>query len=273
VGGVGLLLPGSCGKSNMTTIAPPVEFRLTVDENRRLSYTIQRGETPIIKASPLGLILDNHTWKPVSSPVVLLESGRFENSFSRRGNKTRGAVSGKETIYRIGEGKESWRLQVRTFFDGVAWRYLYPIRGSGRLQGELTAFTLPKMTGVWAMYQTKNYEGWIYRMVMGKNGLPDPPEREDSQTLGLPLTFQLPDQTYGSILIAGAPNYPALTLLPVPGTNRLRVVFEGNPEIRESEGDIVSSWWIVLTGPTLNDLVQSDILPSLAAPPPAGSLS
>lgn len=269
--GGSFLLPVGCGDGprmgDRADLHPPVEFRLMLDDDRGLSYIIRRGDTTVIDSSPLGIIMDETSREAVFSPVIVQESTPLEIRFPERGYKSRGTVSGRETIYRIGAGEDAWRIQVRTFPDGVAWRYLYQDRGIGWLRSERTAFTLPDLTCIWAMYQTHNYEGWIYKVCLGENGIPAPPEREDSNTLGIPLTFQLPDQSYGSILVSGAPNYPALTLLPVSGRNRLQAVFEKNTEGWKMERDIVSSWWVVLTGPTLNDLVRSDILPSLSAPP------
>jgi alpha-glucosidase len=224
----------------------------------------------VIEPSSLGPGMTQDGTPPAAGPIRRLKSREFTDEFFVRGNKSRGLVRGRETIYRIGEGEGGWRLQVRTFPDGVAWRYHYPGEGVRRVLGERTAFTFPAGTALWATYQTRNYEGRIYRREMAEGGLPSPPPREDSPTLGLPLSFQLPDGSYGSILENSHPGYSGMTLLPVPGQRELRAAFDHDPDGWEMEGEIVSSWRVVLTGPTLDDLVGSDILPSLSPPPDPG---
>lgn len=241
-----------------------VEFGLFPDGSRPLQYAIRRGEVPIIELSPLGLIIEGE--EPAVDEIHRIHSREFEELFPARGSRSRASARGREEVFRIGSGVGSWRVQVRTFPDGVAWRYHYLGPGPYRILGEETAFSFPIGTVIWATGQTRNYEGEIHRWVMGEGGLLPLPE-EEPNTLGLPLTFRLPDGSYGAILENSAPGYSGMTLAPQSGRPVLAAVFAGDPGGWMTDGEISSSWRVVLTGPTLDDLVRSDILLSLSPPP------
>lgn len=257
----GAVLVGLAGGCSMSITSPngQVRTRVRVADDGRLTYRVERAGQPIILDAPLGIVVD---------AVDLgegVKTGRMERYAGTEAFAWRGTHSHAVNPYRGARipvrhvaSDTRYTLEVRAFDDGVAWQYVVPRAGAGRVGGEATAFVLPDGASIWFQTNTANYEGIHKKKAVS--------ELEAGQFMGMPVTIELPDGTYAAITEAALFNYSGMTLRH-DGAARLVGVFQDDPEGWPAESEIRTPWRVVLTGPDLNTLVNSTVIPALCPPP------
>jgi alpha-glucosidase len=253
----------SYAADTITIQAPGGEIKADVFVNSegRLSYSIERlkgGQTAILKPSPLGITIDG---------VDLGQGVKIGSSKDEAANEQypwRGVhpvamnhYNGAEIILTHTASNTNYALEVRVFGDGVGYRYIVPGSGSRTISGEASAWTLPDDCRIWYENDTKNYEGLYAKAT--------PAKIDPNQQIGFPVTIEYADGTYGAITEAGLFAYSGMSARPT-GTTTLKGVFEDDSSWQET-GDIRTPWRVTMTGPDLNALVNSDIVPNLCPPP------
>jgi alpha-glucosidase len=272
-----LVLFAGC-EDTLTSPDGKVKVRVFVNGNDALTYNITRNRTKILEDSPIGITVDGID---LGSFVVLDEPKvhTANETYPWRGvhsvavNHYNGATIWvthipTDTIY---------ALEVRAFNDGAAFRYIVPGRGKRIVNSEKTAWNLPAGCEIWFQSNTEFYED-VYkkRRPQDVKAKPDEPVEielingsvkvKEANFLGLPVTIELADGTYATITEAALFNYSGLTLK-ATGTNMLVGVFQNDPDGWMMEGEIRSPWRVTMTGPSLNDLVNSDIVHNLCPAP------
>jgi len=153
-------------------------------------------------------------------------------------------------------------LEARAYDDGFAFRYHVPGEGQRTIQADATAWSLPPGALVWHHDVATQYEG-VHR----KNPIE---AIEPGTTLVMPLTMELPDGGYAAITEGALTDFSGLTLK-ATGSSVVRAAMDDDPDGWQANGPVVLPWRIVLTGPGLDELVNSDIVAS-TCPSPAPSL-
>jgi len=264
----GLAAGGCAGRSPDAGTPPIPELRLEATAAGELVCSLEREGTAVLGPSPLGIAVAGSVLGAGVREVRLLREGPWEVSFLWRGKRSWIDLRGREAEYLIEEADGEWKVQVRTAPGGAAWRYLVPGAGVRRVEGERTGFVFPEGAAGWAMFSTPVYEGVFRRLPLDGGGAPGPGAR-----LGLPLTFQLADGSFGSVLESGVLGYSGMTLRFDPGERAWTAAFEEETGGWLMEGEISSPWRVVLTGPDLDSLVGSGLVPALAPAPDPGLFS
>ena len=246
---------------------------VSVDPSGRLTYRVFRNRVAVVEDSPMGITLDG---KDLGANVSLGKPARsvINEKYAWRGVKPEAVNHCNEAKIPIIEkdGSTTWTLELRAFNDGFAYRYVVPGEGKCRVTGEATGWKLPDESMVWAMWDTSNYEGSYQKLPVEK--IPRFHDQDDSKKksdkpsplyLGSPVTVELPDGTYAALLEANVLGYSGMTLRPT-ATTLLEAAFEDDPEGWTMEGEIRSPWRLTMTGPTLDALVNCDMVPNLATP-------
>jgi alpha-glucosidase len=210
---------GGCD-TGFTGPGQQVRMNVFVAEDGRLSYTIHRGDITIIEPSPLGIVVDECELgrNVVLGPVKrwqINETYEWRGAHSQAVNRCYCAeiqLTHKPTAC-------SYRIELRLFADGAAFRCVVPSKGPRRVMGESTAFRLPVGTLLWYQTNTRNYEA-----VQTSCGIEDVDEN-----VGLPVTLILPDESYAAITEADVFGYSGMTLKHT-GETTLRSVFKDNPQ-------------------------------------------
>jgi alpha-glucosidase len=254
-----------------------LQFDLHLVEGR-LSYQVTRGDTVAIEPSRLGIVVDG---VDLGDGVVIgaVENYGVHDRYPWRGvhaeavNEARGA---RVTVMRRAGGPR-YGVEIRAFDDGVAFRVIVP--GSGaRVPDAASAFRLPRGSVVWFHGLRDHYEAVYERKKIE--------DVRDGEWAAPPVTFKLPDgRGYGSITEANLRNYAGMALQ-ADGANGFRerlahahppgypfTLRFGEEEAKRLahpaaiEGAITTPWRVVLVGPDLNTLVNSDIVHNLCPPP------
>ena len=171
----------------------------------------------------------------------------------------------------------SYLIDVRVFNDGAAFRFVVPGEGK-RVPDEFSIFKLPAGSTVWFHDFEGHYEG-----IHQKKSIESV---KDGEWAAPPMTVKLPNgRGYAAITEAALVNYAGMGLradgqrgfttvlghaLPVSHPFDLRY---GKAEAKRLsqpaaiDGTITTPWRVIMLGPDLNTLVNSDIISNLSPPP------
>jgi alpha-glucosidase len=250
------------------TLSPDAALSVEVATggNRHLSYSVRRSGVEIIGKSNLGVMLDG---VDVGRDVAIGQVARssHDESYPWRGVKSVAANSYNESRIAIAQGASGYTLELRVFNDGLAFRYVFA-RG-GTVSGESTAFAFPPSSTVWYQDNVRWYEG-VYHSRRAAS-IPA------GTVCGVPFTVQLPGQLgYAAVTEGALINYSGMSLRS-SGRGCFQAHFACDTKWTP-QGPVVTPWRIVLIGPDLNTLVNSDIVHNVAPAPdarlfPQGSLT
>jgi alpha-glucosidase len=257
-----------------------IKFDLSLRSENRLAYRVTLKGRPVVELSRLGILVDGVNLGD-GATVSGVERARQDDRYRTRGvhstaiNRYNGA-----SIALIHQPSGTrYGLEVRAFDDGVALRYVVPAAGnSARVPDEATVFNFPARSVVWYHDLDGHYEG-----VHERKEIEDVPEGDWAAP---PVTAQLPDATgYASITEAALKNYAGMVLETdrrggfaarlahaAPASYPYRLRYPAL-DVRRLEipapiaGTINTPWRVILAGPDLNTLVNSDIISNLSAPP------
>ncbi len=238
-----------------------IQARVFVNDEGRLSYAVQRlkeGDSVILNPSPLGITVDDVDLGQGVTIGRVRRTSRDEK-YPWRGVHAEAVnrYNGAEIAVTHAESKTQYVVEMRVFGDGVAYRYIVPGTGQRTISGEASAWDLPEDCQIWYQTNTANYEGFYARAA--------PARIKADEPIGFPVTIQYADGTYAAITEAGLLAYSGMTVR-ATGSNRFQGTFEDDANWQET-GQIRTPWRVTMTGPDLNALVNSDIVPNLCPAP------
>jgi alpha-glucosidase len=255
-----------------------VQFSLL--EGAPLRYAVRAGGKTVIEPSPLRFSVDD---VELTDGAEITQVARDEGNetYPTRGVHAQAHNSYKQVAYALKHAKSgtSFVMEVRTFPDGVAYRFIAPGDASKqRVPDERSIFTLPAGSTLWYHGMRGHYEGdYVQR---------DVSEVPAGEWAAPPLTVKLPnDAGYASISESNLVNYSGFALeadgtrgfaiglghrQPVSYPYELRYSKEDVARLSQPakiDGTITTPWRVVIVAPDLNKLVNSDIISNLAPPP------
>ena len=257
-----------------------VSFELDRNPSGGLIYTVRLGADTVVEPSALGIVVDGRNLGEGveigrAQGYAVDESYPWYGVHATAVNRCRGS---RVTLTQKAS-RSSWTLDARACDDGAAFRYIVPgAGGAARTPDEATTFRWPEGAIVWSHDFEGHYEG-----VHARHDVADVPAGEWAAP---PLTVKLPHNAgYASITESALVGYGGLALRadgrrgyaarlgheePVSYPYRLR--YKPDEVARLSvpaaiTGTITSPWRVVMTGRTLNALVNADIVHNLAPPP------
>jgi alpha-glucosidase len=243
-----------------------------------LAYAVRIAGRPVIEPSPLGIVVDGVDLGR-GAELGAIEAYRGDEIYPTRGvhsravNRYRGArVAAREP----GSGV-AFTIDVRAFDDGAGFRFLVPGEGR-RVLDEATAFRPAAGSTAWVHDLRGHYEGVHDRKAVA--------DVQAGEWAAVPLTFRLPDgRGYAAITESSIAGYAGMALQADGSSgfaaslghshpaSRPYILRYGEDEARRLaqpaaiEGPIATPWRVVIAGPDLNTLVNSDLVNNLAPPP------
>jgi alpha-glucosidase len=257
-----------------------VKFVLSLRSENRVAYRVTLKGRPVVELSRLGILVDGVNLGD-GATVAAVERSRQDDRYRTRGvHSTAMNRYNAATISLIHQPSGSrYSMEVRAFDDGVAFRFVVPAGGNvTRVPDEATVFNLPPRSVVWYHDLDGHYEGVYERK--------DIEDVTEGDWAAPPVTAQLPDGTgFASITEAALKDYAGMVLQTdrrggfaarlahaAPASYPYRLRYPAL-DVRRLEspasitGTITTPWRVVLAGPDLNTLVNSDIISTLSAPP------
>jgi alpha-glucosidase len=251
-------------------------FFIGIEEDPRFRITY-RGVN-VIEPSALTMIVDGRNLCQ-DTAITKIVRYRVDERYETRGvhrsavNHCNGARMGMTHV----PSQTSYLIDVRVFNDGAAFRFVIPGAGK-RIPDESSTFKLPAGSTVWFHDFEGHYEGIHQKKLIG--------DVKDGDWAAPPLTIKLPNgRGYAAITEAALVNYAGMGLrgdgrkgfvavlghaLPVSHPFDLRYGKEEAKRLSQPaaiDGTITTPWRVIMLGPDLNTLVNSDIISNLSAAP------
>lgn len=183
-----------------------VLFELPLRDQSRLSYRITFRNQPVIETSALGMVIDGIDLGDVIE-VVNRAPYRINERYACRGvhSEAVNRCNGAQILLKHKQSGTGFTLEVRTFNEGVAFRFILPGDEKPRVPDETTLFTLPEGRVVWSHDFEGHYEGMHTRKAIAEVAV--------GEWAAPPLTIKLPNGAgYASITEAALINYAGMGL-------------------------------------------------------------
>jgi alpha-glucosidase len=266
------------------TVASPdgkVQFVLSSSAQGHLQYTVTFNSKNIIEPSPVGIVLDRVDLAD-GAQIGTADSYKINETYPWYGPHSTATnnCNGARVALTYPKTNTSYTLEIRAYNDGVAFRHLVPGQGA-RTPDEATVFRVPAGSVIAAQNIVSGYEG-LYPWRTTSNTIEG---MLDGEWTNPPFTFVLRDRSaYASITEGALVNYSGMVFQsdlssalharlghaqPASYGFRSRYAKDTERLSRPAiiNGPITTSWRIVMIGPDLNTLFNSDIVHNVAPPP------
>lgn len=254
-------------------------------EKGQLIYSVNFNGTPVVEASPLGLVLDNVN---IGKNVTAGKQEAFEKkeTYPWRGKHSIASdhYRGAKIPVTHNATRTRYTLEVRVYDSGVAFRYIVPGTGLRALTSDATSFIIPSGSTIW-------YHGLASMHYEEKHKKIDVEQVKAGEWAGPPMTVKLPDGLgYASISESGiiksvGDNFPGMAMQadgkrgfiakfghehPANYPYVLRYKQEDHDRLTAApkyNGLIESPWRVILIASDLNGLFNSDVIHNVAPEP------
>jgi len=265
----GLLLLRAEAAGNFRLMSPDgaVQAEVSVDGAGQLAYAVAFRGTEVSARSPIGITLGGNDLGRVSA-VTALRVCEAHERYPLRGAHAEARLDALRALYHVKPRTgPAYGLQVTVANEGFAWRILVPGKGAQRVNAETACWRLPPESRVWfaerlSDWKLKTYAGeWISATLRGLHAAsPQGP----IQTM--PVVAELPRGLgYALVTEAALSRYSGMRLR-AESDGSLRGCFT-EPEGFEAVGLVQTPWRVLLLAPTLDALVNNDLVSHLAPPP------
>jgi alpha-glucosidase len=251
--------------------SPDGKIEFTLRGNGALAYGVSVGGKHVVTDSRLGLTFKDGLALGANARVVKVERKEANTTWENRfGNRRVARDHYREvrlTLEESGTPVHVFGLIVRVYDDGVAFRYHLPKdSGLGRfvLTDELTEFRFADDYRCWAGGESECAENEYPETNLSAipSGQPGKPHRSV-----LPLVLETP-AGYFAIAESDVLDWAGMSLAGT-GTFAVKAVLDGRSDgkgLVVSAAPRVSPWRVLMFGPTAPDLVNSDLIATLATP-------
>jgi alpha-glucosidase len=254
----------SAATAEILVKSPDKSITVTVDTtgNGQLIQSVRVKDQAVLEPSAVGIQVDDQDLgqkatlgKPATRSV--------RETYPVSGVHRTGLDQYQEAVIPITEGSAAnkWKLEVRVFNDGYAYRYRVPGAGIRKVVGESSEWKLPAGSTLW--YQSGKNVAYEAPFVQKKVE-----EVEAGTTIMAAATAKLPGNLgYAMMTEANLVNYSDMVLTTTaPGT--FKAFFPEDQKGWVMQGEIVSPWRVTILTQNLNQLVNTDIIHNLCPPAP-----
>lgn len=240
---------------------------VSADASGALIYTVQREGRVIIAPSRIGVTCDG---SDLGVKVTLGEPrlGQVDETFPVLGGKRVGTNRARTLSLPVTPARgPAFTLEARAYDGGFAWRLVVPGAGPHRITGEASSWQLPAGARVW--FAERNND-WKLKSYAGEWTACDvdqlPTISSQGPVQGPPLVAELAGGGYALLTEAALYNYSGLRLRAV-GNRTLRADFTEGEKGFVVDGPVITPWRVTLMVPSLDALVNSDVIAGLNPAP------
>ena len=264
-----LLVAFSCFAQTTSLTSPDgkVSASVALGATGRVFYAVAFCGHETLSSAPIGLTLDGNDLG-LAKALTLLDVREVHERFPVRGGHAEGCYDARVALFAVtSHSGVPYGLQLSVSDQGFAWRLLIAGKGVRRVCTETACWRLPSESRVWfgerrSEWKLKSYAGeWI-----------SAPLRElcrvspQGPVQTMPLVAELPGGSgYAAVTESALFNYSGLRLEAKPDGALCGGFTEKDGFCLE--GRIVTPWRVTLLAPTLDALVNSDLVEALAPPP------
>jgi len=229
-----------------------IEFIVTI-KNDKLFYTVDYNKNRVVESSAMGLITNGFVFGENLSfgnvkKYNFNETYAYRAVHSKATNKCNGAEISFKSYF-------PFKIDVRVFNDGVAFRYITNSKGAAGVEKDITEFVLPAGSIIWCQPNIKYYEGKYSKKLIDTV--------RSGELMGPPVTIELPGNAgYAAVTEGGLTDFAGISLR-ANGNKGLVANLSG--EVHRLAA-MASPWRIIEIGKDLNALVNCDIIANVSTP-------
>lgn len=237
-----------------TLYSPDGNLFITVTTDGQMGYSVSRakdGKTiQWVKPSKLGVNIGTYTFcKDATVTSATVKEVKVNYPLAGIMSKVEGhCMEAVLNLSTSGEPENDYRLEIRAYNDGVAFRYVLPNVGKPTRMEDLTTYSLrTDVNQSWYGVGNQDYEAVIES---------HSPTRKTQEVITAPLTAELKSNRGYITIMEGALNgsYPG-TNLKAEGKCTYSTCFYTPPTV--NAGVMTSAWKLINIADNLNDLVNN----------------
>lgn len=269
---LGLIVLTAAARAEVRKLASPdgaVQAALGIDPQGRLAYEVSYRGRPIAAPAAIGLTLDGADLGRAAS-VTAVNVREVHERFPARGVHATAAFDALVALYTVKPRDGApYGVQLAVANGGFAWRFLVPGQGRRRVSAEAATWRLPAESRAWyaerlSDWKLKSYAGEWLCAPLGELHRVSP----QGPLQAMPLVAELPDARgggYAAVAEAALYRYSGLRLeARADGALCGAFTEKGGFDV---EGSFRTPWRALILAPTLDALVNSDLLAGLSPPP------
>lgn len=254
----------SCTSPKQTEVTSPdghIRLALTLDDNGRIAYQVNIGDTLFIKPSMLGFEANNGVNLSGNFHVVDTDFTTQDEVWTQPWgeNKTIRNHYNEMAVHLSDTAKTKLTLRFRVFDDGLGFRYEYEVPGADSIlvTDELTAFNIAQDGTSWSI--PANYE--TYELLYRTQPVS---QIENANT---PMTFKA-GGVYASIHEAALTDFPEMTLKNAGDCNFKSELapWPDGIKVRIAGGSFKTPWRTIQIAPKAVGLINSGLILNLNEP-------
>lgn len=236
-----------------------------INDDSHLAMKITRSGKTILHPSPLGIIINSvdlgaKTEIESSSTYSVDEQYPWNGAHSTAENHCNGVV------YHLRTDDMSWKLNVRAYNDGVAFRFSCKTTQKALFNGESTTLNFDSSLMSKFMRHGMGEESRVYTFPITKI-------KSKSRGRTLPPLLMYPSDMSSFIMVleGGGFDFHGFSLEPLEedqaDTCAFRIDYAEKPDGWEIAGTIDTGWKIICTVNSLNELANTDLVPNVCPAP------
>lgn len=254
----------SCTSPKQTEVTSPdghIRLALTLDDNGRIAYQVNIGDSLFIKPSMLGFEANNGVNLSGNFHVVDTDFTTQDEVWTQPWgeNKTIRNHYNEMAVHLSDTAKTKLTLRFRVFDDGLGFRYEYEVPGADSIlvTDELTAFNIAQDGTSWSI--PANYE--TYELLYRTQPVS---QIENANT---PMTFKV-GGVYASIHEAALTDFPEMTLKNAGDCNFKSELapWPDGIKVRIAGGSFKTPWRTIQIAPKAVGLINSGLILNLNEP-------
>jgi alpha-glucosidase len=224
-----------------------------------LTIKVERAGKAILLPSPIGIVLDGDDLGR-KAKIVSTESYSVDETYPWNGNHSTAVNRCNGTKVNLKTQGVEWQLDLRAYDDGIAFRFSCD-KSKVLFNGESTVLKFDPSLTAKAMRHSMSEESRVYTLPVTEIM-----NDKDGRTLP-PLLFYPEDQShYIMVLEGGGFGFHGYSLLAQKDA-AFKVAYAEKPDGWEIEDGVETAWKIICTVDSLNELVNSDIVPNVCPAP------
>jgi alpha-glucosidase len=231
-------------------------------ENEHLSLKVERNSRDVLLPSPVGIVLHG-TDLGKNAEIVSTTRYSVNEQYPWHGNHSTAVNRCNGVKYHLKTEDVQWLLNVRVYNDGVAFKFSVD-RDKAMFNGESTVLKFdPSLTAKYMRHRMSE-ESRVYTLAVA-----DIARQKYNRTLPPLLMYPKDASHYIMVLEGGGFNFHGYSLLAQKDAT-FEVDYAEKPGGWKIGAGIETAWKIVCTVDTLNELVNTDLVPNVCpAPDPA----